>query len=62
MRNLSRRDFFRITALLGGSSLFAGCHLFEKGATVPEYIYGAPAVDPVDTVAGVRNVYTVCGL
>lgn len=62
MKNLTRRDFIRITALMGGSSLFAGCHLFGESATVPEYINGAPAADPVETLSGVTNVYTVCGL
>ncbi len=47
---------------MGGVSLFAGCTLFSEGAPVPEYIKGAPGVDPLETLEGVKNIYTVCGL
>lgn len=47
---------------MGGASLFTGCHLFEQAAPIPEYISGAPASDPVETLTGVRDVYSVCGL
>lgn len=52
----------RLAALMGGASLFAGCTLFEQSETIPPYIEGAPAVDPAETLAGINNVYTVCGL
>ncbi|MCX5872474.1 MAG: molybdopterin-dependent oxidoreductase [Deltaproteobacteria bacterium] len=62
MSKLTRRDFLRIASLMGGASLFAGCSLFEKQADVPEYIEGAPAVDPIETLPGIGNKYTVCAL
>lgn len=62
MNGLSRRDFLRITALMGGTSLFAGCHLFPESGPIPEYIQGAPGVDPLESLEGVRNIYSVCGL
>jgi anaerobic selenocysteine-containing dehydrogenase len=52
----------RLAGLMGGASLFAGCHLFAENAPVPEYIAGAPDVDPVETLAGVEVKYTVCAL
>jgi len=62
MKNLNRREFMRIAGLMGGASLFAGCDPFRANAPVPEYIEGAPATDPVETLKGVGNFYTVCGL
>lgn len=62
MKNLTRREFIRIAGLMGGVSLFAGCQLLKQEAPVPEYITGAPAVDPLETLLGVENVNTVCGL
>lgn len=62
VHNLTRREFMRLAGLMGGATLFAGCHLFGDEAAVPEYIKGAPAADPVETLEGVRNVYTVCRL
>jgi len=47
---------------MGGASLFAGCTLLGENAPVPEYIKGAPAVDPAETLPGISNLYTVCGL
>jgi anaerobic selenocysteine-containing dehydrogenase len=60
--NITRRQFMRLATLMGGASLFAGCTYFEESQTVPPYIEGAPAVDPVETLAGINNVYSVCGL
>lgn len=60
--NINRREFLRLAGMMGGASLFAGCHLFPEHHPVPEYIKGAPAVDPVETLTGVENRYTVCGL
>ena len=62
MVKISRREFIRIASLLGGASLFAGCSLFEKETVIPEYIEGAPAVDPIETMLGVNSKYTVCAL
>ncbi|MGO9571772.1 MAG: molybdopterin-dependent oxidoreductase [Desulfomonilaceae bacterium] len=62
MAYVTRRDFLRLAALMGGASLFAGCSLFPEDARVPEYIKGAPGVDPLETLPGIDNVYTVCGL
>ncbi len=62
MKSISRREFLRIAGLMGGASLFAGCTLLGDNAPVPEYIKGAPATDPVETLAGINNLYTVCGL
>lgn len=62
MSKLTRRDFLRVASLMGGASLFAGCTLFEKQAAVPEYIEGAPAVDPIETMPGIGNKYSVCAL
>ncbi|MBM3298341.1 MAG: molybdopterin-dependent oxidoreductase [Deltaproteobacteria bacterium] len=62
MISVTRRDFIRIATLMGGVSLFAGCNLLKEAAPVPDYIEGAPAVDPTETTEGVTNVLTVCGL
>ena len=62
MAKITRRDFIRIASLMGGASLFAGCSFFEKQADVPEYIKGAPAVDPIETMFGVDNRYSICAL
>jgi anaerobic selenocysteine-containing dehydrogenase len=59
---VTRREFLRVAALMGGASLFAGCSLFPEDAPVPQYIKGAPGVDPLETLPGISNVYTVCGL
>jgi len=62
MKRLTRREFLRIAGLMGGASLFAGCTLFGSDQPVAEYIKGAPAVDPLETLEGIKNVYSVCGL
>jgi anaerobic selenocysteine-containing dehydrogenase len=62
MTPITRREFLRFAALMGGASLFAGCSFFKEPPSVPEYISGAPGVDPLETLAGVQTVYTVCGL
>lgn len=62
MTYITRREFIRLSTLIGGASLFAGCSLFREGAPVPQYIQGAPGVDPLETLTGVSKVYTVCGL
>ena len=62
MKSVTRREFFRLAAAMGGVSLFAGCHLFGPEAEVPRYIYGAPGADALENLVGVRNVYSVCGL
>jgi anaerobic selenocysteine-containing dehydrogenase len=62
MTSISRRKFLRIASLMGGASLFAGCHLLPENTQVPKYLEGAPASDPVETIEGVRNLYSVCAL
>ncbi|MDQ7781657.1 MAG: molybdopterin-dependent oxidoreductase [Desulfomonilaceae bacterium] len=62
MTDVTRREFIRTAALMGGVSLFAGCTLFHESGPVPEYIKGAPGVDPIETLPGIDNVYTVCAL
>jgi anaerobic selenocysteine-containing dehydrogenase len=62
MAYVTRREFLRLAALMGGASLFAGCSLFPEDAPVPQYIKGAPGVDPLETLPGISNVYTACGL
>jgi len=62
MKTLNRREFIRLATLMGGVSLFAGCTLFEERAAVPEYIKGAPGVDPLETLPGIKNIYSVCNL
>jgi anaerobic selenocysteine-containing dehydrogenase len=62
MTQISRRKFLRLASLMGGASLFAGCDLFHSAGPVPQYIEGAPGVDPVETIEGIKNVYSVCGL
>lgn len=62
MTDVTRREFIRVATLMGGASLFAGCTLFREPGPVPEYIAGAPAVDPLENLQGIRNIYTVCGL
>jgi anaerobic selenocysteine-containing dehydrogenase len=47
---------------MGGASLFVGCSLLDDHVQVPEYIKGAPAVDPVETLFGVETKYSVCDL
>ena len=46
----------RLAGLMGGATLFAGCHFLGESTPVPEYIKGAPAVDPVETLEGIRSV------
>ncbi len=36
--------------------------LLSDQAPVPAYIQGAPASDPIETLAGIENLATVCGL
>ena len=55
MAYVTRREFLRLAALMGGASLFAGCSLFPEDAPVPEYIKGAPGVDPLETLPGISN-------
>lgn len=62
MVKISRRDFVRIASLMGGVSLFAGCSWLDKENLVPEFIKGAPAVDPIETILGIETKYTVCAL
>lgn len=62
MKNLTRREFIRLAGLMGGATLFAGCHFLEPTPVVPQDIKGAPASDPVETIKGVENLYTVCAL
>ncbi|MFH1118106.1 MAG: molybdopterin-dependent oxidoreductase [Pseudomonadota bacterium] len=62
MTDLTRREFIRTATLMGGVSLFAGCTLFHEPGPVPEYIKGAPGVDPLETLRGIKNIYTVCAL
>lgn len=61
MTKVTRREFIRLATLMGGVSLFAGCGLFEDHP-VPKYIDGAPGVDPLETLKGIKNIYTICGL
>ncbi|MEI8182692.1 MAG: molybdopterin-dependent oxidoreductase [Desulfomonile sp.] len=62
MRDFTRREFIRLATVMGGASLFAGCTLLGESPIVPEYIKGAPGVDPLETLAGIKNIYTVCAL
>ncbi len=62
MNSITRRKFLKIAGLMGGSSLFGGCHFFADHGPVPKYINGAPGTDPVETLIGVETRYTVCGL
>ncbi len=62
MTDVTRREFIRTATLMGGVSLFAGCTLFHEPGPVPDYIKGAPAVDPLETLQGIKNIYTVCAL
>jgi anaerobic selenocysteine-containing dehydrogenase len=62
MTHVTRREFLRLATIMGGASLFAGCSLLGENAPVPEYIAGAPGADPIETLAGVKTVNTVCGL
>lgn len=61
-KRYSRRDFLKIAAAFGGASLFAGCDLLGHQADIPEYIQGAPGVDPLESLEGVNRVFTVCDL
>lgn len=62
MVKISRRDFIRLASMMGGVSLFAGCSWIHNDQSVPEYIKGAPAVDPIETIPGVATRYSVCAL
>ena len=62
MSKLTRREFIRLATVMGGASLFAGCSFFAEEAPIPQYIKGAPGVDPVETLEGIKNIYSVCGL
>lgn len=62
MDDFTRREFIRLATLMGGASLFAGCTLLGENPKVPEYIKGAPAADPLETLHGVENMYSVCSL
>ncbi len=62
MIDVTRREFLRLAGLMGGASLFAGCQLLQEHAPVPKYIEGAPGVDPIETLTGIDNIYTVCGM
>ncbi len=58
--NLTRREFMRAAAILGGTACFSGCHLFETEGEVPPYIMGAAASDPLETTTGIESVYSIC--
>ena len=62
MTKVTRRQFIRMATAMGGTALFAGCGLLHDHGPVPEYINGAPGVDPLETLKGIRNAYTICGL
>ncbi len=62
MKGITRREFFRLAAAMGGASLFAGCHILVQESAVPDYIRGAPGSDALENTVGVRNVYTVCAM
>ncbi|MEW6348864.1 MAG: molybdopterin-dependent oxidoreductase [Thermodesulfobacteriota bacterium] len=62
MIDVTRREFLRLAGLMGGASLFAGCHLFKEPAPVPKFIEGAPGVDPIETLTGIDHMFTVCGM
>ncbi len=62
MTEVTRREFIRVATLMGGVSLFAGCTLLHDPGPVPKYIKGAPGVDPLETLQGIANIYTVCAL
>lgn len=62
MCKLTRREFLRLATVMGGASLFAGCSFLAEEAPVPQYIKGAPGVDPVETLEGIKNIYSVCDL
>lgn len=57
---LTRREFMRAAAIIGGTACFGGCNLFETKGDVPPYIMGAAASDPLETTLGIENVYSVC--
>ena len=62
MTKLSRRDFMKTATLMGGVSLFAGCSFFQDSGHVPQYIKGAPNSDPLESLRGIKNLFTVCAL
>ena len=62
MTKLTRRDFFKTASLMGGVSLFAGCSFFGDSSKTPEFIKGAPGVDPIESLLGIKNLFSVCAL
>ncbi len=62
MTRLTRRDFIKTASLMGGVSLFAGCSFFGDAPRIPEYIKGAPGVDPIESLQGIKNLFSVCAL
>ena len=57
---ITRREFIRATAILGGSAYLSGCHLLKAGEDIPLYIMGAAASDPLETTLGIESIYSVC--
>jgi len=57
---LTRREFMRAAAILGGTACFGGCNLFETKGDVPSYIMGAAASDPIEITEGIKSVHSVC--
>lgn len=62
MTKVTRRDFIKTASLMGGVSLFAGCSLFGSAPQTPEYIKGAPGVDPIESLRGIKSLFSVCNL
>ena len=62
MTKLTRRNFIKTASLMGGVSLFAGCSFLGEAPRVPEYIKGAPGVDPIETLYGIKNLFSVCSM
>lgn len=62
MTKLTRRNFIKTASLMGGVSLFAGCSFFGDPPNVPKYIKGAPGVDPIESLYGVKNLFSVCAM
>ena len=62
MTKLTRRNFIKTASLMGGVSLFAGCSFFGDAPNVPKYIKGAPGVDPIESLYGVKNLFSVCAM
>lgn len=62
MTKLTRRNFIKTASLMGGVSLFAGCSFLGDPPKTPEYIKGAPGADPIETLYGVKNLFSVCAM